>query len=218
MEGTIQGEYRRQFEETFAALAAENPNITTDGREDCRKALDLVEEVVRGTKSRGIPTYIEADDLIQECLLRLPDAMRKYRGENGASPKTYLRTVIRRDVLDQIAAQRREPINSPYRDTDNIEVGNEVKPEDERAWKKNFKSNVAEYSRSLADAGEWGPQPQPLMDACGALTPEQRAAVTLCDLEGITQEEAAARLGIKRTAIASRLRKAHGKLAKLRIP
>jgi DNA-directed RNA polymerase specialized sigma subunit len=57
--------------------------------------------------------------------MRLPDAIRNYRGEAGASLKTYLKTAIRRDVMDAIGHERREPIHGK-RSGDDVVVGIEA--------------------------------------------------------------------------------------------
>ena len=183
--------------------------------------LPLVERIVLGTIARGVPAYIEKEDLVQECALRLPEAIGRYRGKAGASLKTYLKTVIRRDVMDEIRRQRREPIHSGARSADSITVGIEaVEARNVKERNEQFKRAVTEYSWGVAHSREGAPawgglgiNPLAVRSLC-ALTHDQYQAVVLCDVAGMTQQGAAERLGITRNAIASRLRKAHATLDK----
>lgn len=206
MDKRISGEFRHEFEQMFGALATANPHISIAGRRQCEKALDLVEGVVRGTVARGVPTYIEADDLIQECLVRLPDAISAYTGKHGASVKTYLKAVIRHDVLDVIGHERRQPTNMAYRD--NIAVGHDAPWEEEDI---EWKDAALSYSHGLRQSREWERGSLTGVDKA-LLTPDQYDAVILCHVEGMTQEQAAKRLGITREALSSRLRKARAKI------
>lgn len=175
----------------------------------------LVEQVVRGTCSRGVPTYIESDDLIQECALRLPQAIRDYRGEAGASMKTYLKAVIRRDVLDVIKRERREPIHG-CRTGGDLTALCEAESDDPESRNVAFKSAVYEHSMEMGslNARRADNTDSRLGDWRNLLTAEQVQVVELCHIDRMTQEEAATRLGITRNAVKSRLLKASARLQK----
>jgi RNA polymerase sigma factor (sigma-70 family) len=204
MNKPIEGEFRRQFEETFADAGLDNPHITESGREECRGALDVIEGVVRGEISRGLPSYIDADDLIQECAIRLPAAIKAYRGKGGASVKTYLKTVIRNDVMDLIKLERREPIHSPFCDgSSDVRFNEDDERDEEISWSsyRNREDSGEEHELTERDKSR-------LKALFTLLTKEQLIAVLMCHHEGLTQEQAAKRLGITRNAVKSRLRKA----------
>jgi RNA polymerase sigma factor (sigma-70 family) len=191
--------------------------MTIEDREECKRALDLVLGFVRGTLSRGVPTYVEADDLVQECLIRLPDAIRDYRGKNGSSVKTYLKAVIRNDVMDAIKRERREPASGGV-EIDTADTGTAGGPRvglvNEHGQQISRNHAALEYSSGVAEQNGWNRQIYPVVDPVALLTDQQLDVVGLCDLLDVTQEEAAERLGITRNAVASRLRKAHTKLRK----
>lgn len=181
--------------------------------------LPLVKQIVRGTCSRGVPTYIDADDLVQECALRLPQAIIGYQGRLGASMKTYLKTVIRRDVLDVIDRESCDPICG-LRIGDDITACIEVESQDTESRNRAFKHAVAENSRAIADSNAdpaaWSGDAGRLSDWRGRLTSEQAQVVELCHVNGMTQKQAAARLGVTREAVKSRLLKASLNLRKQR--
>jgi len=210
MNKPISGELRHEFEQMFAALATGNPHIALKDREQCEKALDLVLDIVRGTLSRGAPTYIEADDLIQECLMRLPDVIRDYRGKRGAALKTYLKTAIRRDVMDAIQRERREPIH--YAAGDNIlPNGETIEDGAPVPWEE---ADFSMFKQSALEQRELDQRSTAVFDAMHMLTNDQLDAVILCHVSGLTQDAAARQLGITREAVASRLRKASAALKK----
>lgn len=173
--------------------------------------LPLVKKCVGLACADGVPTYIEADDLIQECAIRLPKAIRDFRGDAGASMKTYLTGVIKNDVKDQINRAR-----TAYglRTGDNVpEMDGASEPEDLES--NGYGSSAVWYfSRERAESNEDHRGSSPRPDLRKVLTPEQAEVVELCHLQGLTQEVAAVRLGITRNAVKSRLLKAEANIKK----
>jgi RNA polymerase sigma factor (sigma-70 family) len=209
MERLIPDKMRRDLREVFAALAAENPYITAEDREQC-DILALVEGVVRGELSRGVPFYVEGDALAQECLVRIPEAIRSFSRRNGCSLKSYLKCVILHDVQDVIKSERREPIHS-HRDgpdvSESIDPVTETEPGDSdmvKAFFENSDSQAQHFGLSRIEGAM----------LC-FLTKGQYDAVRLCHLDGLTQEQAAKALGITREAVKSRLGKASATLQKV---
>ena len=152
--------------------------------------------------------------------MRLPDVIKGYRGTAGASLKTYLKTTIRRDVMDAIRRERREPINS--RSGENIVVGIESNsaegdgPVARIAADAAFRADVIAYSEEKSNQRE---RPDwfdggPIGAMESLLTDGQIQVVRLCHISGMTQERAAKELGITRGAVKSRLAKADAKLRK----
>jgi RNA polymerase sigma factor (sigma-70 family) len=215
MNKPISEEMRRELEYVFAACATANPHMTPKDREQCREALDLVLAVVRGTLSRGVPSYIEGDDLVQECLIRLPDAIRAYRRKSGSSVKTYLKAVIRNDVMDFINHERRQP-SAIAEGFETWNPGDESPAlVDEYGLRIGWAQAALNHSRDIAEQRDWDRlERPPTVDLTALLTDEQLDVVAFCDLLDRSQKDTAELLGISRNAVASRLRKAHAKLRK----
>ena len=189
---------RREFGATFAALATENPYISVKGREECRNALELVEGVVRGV----VATDIDCDELIQECLIRLPDAIRQYRGNNGSSLRTYLKKVIQNDVIDAIKRERKDLVHNaqplPMESQPQGSLGHSLQwvLYDNLRLDDDLASSIsADYAR------------QQLRGWLDWVTPDQAIVLALCTIHGLTQEAAATRLGTTRGGVLSRLNK-----------
>lgn len=163
----------------------------------------LVLDVVKGIVARGVPEHIAKDDLIQHCTLHLFDAITAYRGENGASLRTYLQSVIRNKAQNFIKRERSQTgqwVRGKF-DGDDADA--------ENCWHERV-----DYSRDQGDRSNTYTSSEAehrLLDwerIAELVTPEQLQALQCCYRHGKTQEEAAAELGITREALASRLRKA----------
>lgn len=63
--------------------------------------LELAKQVIRDFLASRLPSPgLEFDDLLQECLLHWWRQRNAYKETRGASPKTYMRTVLRAKLLD----------------------------------------------------------------------------------------------------------------------
>ena len=122
----------------------------------------------------------DAFDLVQEALLRVRKGLETYR---PGSMEAWLSRIVTNVFLDEVRRKRRRPV--------------EVLPEDP----ERVVSRGPSPEQAVADAGLEGDIEQALM----ALQPEFRAAVVLCDLEGLTYEEIALTLGIKVGTVRSRI-------------
>lgn len=167
------------------------------------KHTPLILGVIGGILSRGVPEHITKDDLIQHCTLCLLDAVAGYRGENGASLKTYLQRVIWNKAQNFIKRERSQTglWDRGGLDGDGADMGS-------------CRQGRADYDRYQADRSNTDTSNETesrLLDwerIAELLTPEQFQALQCCHRYSKTQEGAAAELGITREALASRLRKA----------
>ena len=71
---------------------------------------------------------------------------------------------------------------------------------------------VAELTRSSADATGWDDQFEVLHDEIARLSERYRVVIVLCDLEGLTEGQAAVRLGLPVGTVRSRLRRGRERL------
>ena len=127
----------------------------------------------------------DAEDLIQETALRGFERFHQLR-DPGAG-KSWLFTILTRTHLNRLRAARRSA------ETLFSDLG-----------VREFEQALAAYTKEGANASDPGVS-QDLTMALDRLDPELRAAVTLVDLEGFRQREAADMLGVAEGTIASRL-------------
>ena len=129
-----------------------------------------------------------AEDLVQEVFIRLPQAIRRYRGESSLgsfilgiainNSKHYVRTAARRRQLAERQATESPPAASPSPD-------------------------AAMDDHRLADA---------IARALDELSLAQRAAFVLCEVDQQTSVQAAAILGIPDATVRTRLHAAKQRL------
>lgn len=147
-----------------------------------------VEARLRSFVSRRVASAADVDDVIQEVFLRLSQSVGSLRDEDRLAP--WLFSIARNVVTDHHRrAARERPLGE----------GELALPEDDR---------------------EDAPDARPLEDelaACVArfvaeLPPEQREAITLVELEGVSQKDAAERLGLSHSGMKSRVQRARAEL------
>ncbi|MEP7327327.1 MAG: RNA polymerase sigma factor [Gemmatimonadota bacterium] len=127
----------------------------------------------------------DAEDLLQETALRGFERFHQLRDPSAG--KSWLFTILTRTHLNRLRAARRS---------------GEILFSDlgEAAWEE----AMAAYTREGKDFSDTGVG-HDLTMALDQLDPELRAAVTLVDLEGFRQREAAEMLDIAEGTVASRL-------------
>jgi RNA polymerase sigma factor (sigma-70 family) len=140
--------------------------------------LPLIGRIVRSLVACGLPAFVDRDDIKQEAAMRLITAIDRYDGRNGASRETFLRKVIRQDLLDAIDKQWRKDRYSLVHD-DPRQAGTRL---------ISGAHHVSEWRKTL--------------------TRKQAQAMELVYVYGFTQERAADKLGIHRVSVAKRLRSA----------
>ena len=122
----------------------------------------------------------DAEDLTQETFIRV------FRSLAGYKPGTFegwLHRITTNLFLDMVRRRARLRMEGLPEDTDRLPGGG---PDPEQVW---------------SDA-HLDPDLQAALDA---LAPEFRAAVVLCDVEGLSYEEIAATLGVKLGTVRSRI-------------
>lgn len=69
--------------------------------------LPLVKDVIRVAFPGGFPSYVNLEDMEQECFIRLPAIIEDHHGKNGARLETFVRTAVRNDARDYLKQQHR---------------------------------------------------------------------------------------------------------------
>ena len=130
------------------------------------------EPVLRSYLSGAFPSVRDLDDVVQESYLRV---WRARLGQPIASSKAFLFTVARRVALDLARRARRSPI-SPLVDTADL--------------------HVLYDGPSAADLLDERQKIELLGEAIGSLPARCREIITLHKVQGLSQSEVAARLGL----------------------
>jgi RNA polymerase sigma-70 factor (ECF subfamily) len=130
----------------------------------------------------------DAEDLTQEVFVRV------FRSLNSYSPGTFegwLHRITTNLVLDQVRRKQRIRFDALPEDAADRLAGSDPGPE--RTWEH----NNLDYD---------------IQRALDSLAPDFRAAVVLCDIEGLSYEEIAATLGIKLGTVRSRIHRGRAQL------
>jgi RNA polymerase sigma-70 factor (ECF subfamily) len=130
----------------------------------------------------------DAEDLTQEVFVRV------FRSLSTYTPGTFegwLHRITTNLFLDQVRRKKRIRFDALAEDADSRMPGRE--PDPSRA-----------YDDTHLD--------DDIQAALDALSPDFRAAVVLCDIEGLTYEEIAATLGIKLGTVRSRIHRGRAQL------
>jgi RNA polymerase sigma-70 factor (ECF subfamily) len=130
----------------------------------------------------------DAEDLTQEVFVRVFRSLSKY------TPGTFegwLHRITTNLFLDQVRRKRRIRFDALPEDAADRLPGSDVAP-DQRHADRSFDGDI--------------------QAALDALAPEFRAAVVLCDIEGLSYEEVAAALDIKLGTVRSRIHRGRAQL------
>jgi RNA polymerase sigma-70 factor (ECF subfamily) len=148
-----------------------------------------------------------ASDLVHEALLRAHRDIGQFRGQTEAELVGWLRTILRRAVVDQIRhekAQERDPWREERRIHDALA---------ESAAGLDAFVAARQPSPSEQVAGE--EQRLRIARAVEQLPDDQRAAFLLRDLQGLPLKEVAARLGKTERSVAGLLQRGRRALREL---
>ena len=133
----------------------------------------------------------EAADLTQDTFVRAFGAWHRFTPEHEASAAAWLRRIATNLFLD--AARRRARLRvdalSPERAERMVDAGGAA---DRRLDERTLESDV--------------------VAALDRLSPDFRATVVLCDIEGVSHEEAAQALGVRVGTVRTRLHRARAQL------
>lgn len=127
----------------------------------------------------------DAEDVVQESYLRAYGAMATERFEGRASMRTWLYRIVTNAALDALRSRRRRRRWQVLGEADAVDEGQSI-----------------EATAALRELGSW----------LGELAPEQRAAIVLKELEGMTSAEVASVLGCSEGAVEQRLVRARATL------
>lgn len=135
--------------------------------------------------------WAEAEDLVQDTLLR---AFRAQSSFDGAHPRAWLLTILRRTHLNEIRRKRPQLVDEARLDRSRPAFGGA--------------QEAASAEQTVMDA-LWGPE---LEAALAELDPRFRVVVLLIDVDQLTYAEAAGVLGVPEGTVMSRLSRGRRKL------
>ena len=152
---------------------------------------DLHEPLLRFI-TRRVPDRASAEDILQEVMLRLHRHADEIRHVDSVSG--WIHTISRNAITDyyRAAARRELPVDSPTQGDEPDAAVDEPGPGLRR--------------------GELTGCLEPLL---ARLSPAHREALQLTDLDGLTQAEAGARLGLSTSGMKSRVQRARNQLRDL---
>ncbi len=146
----------------------------------------------------------EADDLMQDALLRAYRALGSFRG--GATFQTWLYRIATNICVDALRRRRRQGARTFSLD-DPLDVAEGQVTRD-----------VADHASDPQQLAEVGELQEEVVKAIGELSPKLRSVVVLFDLEGLTYEQIAQALGLPLGTVKSRLFNARVRLRELLKP
>lgn len=161
--------------------------------ETCQTDLSLqawktLEDRLRPFIARRVSRQADVDDILQDVFVRVLRGLPTLRNRERFGPWVY--QIARSTIIDHYRASGRAP-----RLVDDIEA--RMDAETDRETDENpVASEVAEYARIFLDL----------------LPSPYREALTLTELEGLTQKEAAEQLGISHSGMKSRVQRGREKL------
>ena len=162
--------------------------ITTD----TRPALRDLEARVRPFVARRVSSSADVDDVVQDVFLRMQRGLSTLRDEERFGPWVY--QVARSAIAEHRRARTRHPIAD--REVDEAEApATTIDDEEEGAVERNLATYVAPFIAML---------PSPY-----------REALTLTELEGVSQKDAAQMIGISVSGMKSRVQRGREKLRAL---
>lgn len=132
----------------------------------------------------------DAQDLVQEVLLRVQRGLTTYR---PGSLRGWLSRITTNAFLDDARRRSRRPVR--------------VLPDDP--------DTVVPAAPDAAVASAQARLPDHVQDAVRALPPDHRAAVVLCDVVGLSYEEIAGALDIPLGTVRSRIHRGRARLREL---
>ena len=159
-------------------------------RSDMRSAYRDLEGRLRPFVARRVSSPADADDVMQDVFLRMQRGMADLRDEERFGPWVY--QVARSAIADHRRASARHPLATlPEHDA----VDDPIELEDDCAVERELATYIAPFVAMLA-------------------TP-YREALTLTELEGLTQKGAAEMMGLSLSGMKSRVQRGRHQLRKL---
>lgn len=159
---------------------------------EAERAWRAIEERLRPFVARRVSTPADVDDVLQEVFLRLSRGLGSLRDEERIAP--WLFTIARNAATDHQRRVARSPLAR-------AEV-RERASEDDPAEDAQDERLLGELSRCVASF-------------VAQLPTEQREAITLVELEGVSQKDAAAMLGLSHSGMKSRVQRGRAALRRM---
>jgi RNA polymerase sigma-70 factor (ECF subfamily) len=156
-----------------------------------RGAYRELEARLRPFVARRVPSPADVDDVVQDVFLRMQRGLADVRDEDRFGPWVY--RVARSAIADHRRARARHPLAAG--DAPDVPVGPDDADED-GAVERMVATHIAPFVALL---------PSPY-----------RAALTLTELEGISQRDAAAMLGVSISGMKSRVQRGRARRARPR--
>lgn len=153
-----------------------------------RRTWDALADQLRPFIARRVPTPSDTDDVLQEVLVRVHRGLPQLREEDRLAPWVY--RIARNTIVDHVRAQPRHVVAAPGVG-DAAGAGPEIAGDEDAATR--------DLTRALA-----------LFIA--ALPSPYREAITLTEIEGRTQREAAQMAGVSLSGMKSRVQRGRAKL------
>lgn len=157
--------------------------------EDTRCAYDELEQRLRPFIARRVPPA-DVDDVVQDVFLRVQRSLASLRNDQSFAPWLY--QVARSAIAELYRQQLRQP--APLADD-----APDLEAPDDDAGPSPLETELASY----------------LLPLVARLPSPYREALTLVDLEGMTQQAAANALGISLSGMKSRVQRGREKLRAL---
>jgi RNA polymerase sigma-70 factor (ECF subfamily) len=161
-----------------------DPSTSRDFTQE--RAWRELEEKLRPFIARRVKAGADVDDVLQDTFLRIQRGLPSLRDEQRFGPWIY--RVARSAVIDHIRSAKRHPLAAH----EPPDVEGEPEEADDGAVEREFAACAAQFVATL---------PSPY-----------REALTLTELEGLTQKQAAEMLGISVSGMKSRVQRGREKL------
>jgi len=162
---------------------------------------DAVAERLRPYLLRQVGSAADADDVLQEVLLKMHASLGSLRDSERLVPWAF--GIARRSVVDHKRARGRRPIPTGAQPAD-------VQPADAQSPGADPHDSALPASSEASEGAE--ALLAVIASFVAALPSPYREAVVLTELEGLSQREAAARMGVSVTAMKSRVQRGRHKL------
>jgi RNA polymerase sigma-70 factor, ECF subfamily len=167
---------------------------------------DRLEKMVRVRLHRGLQGRVDPDDVLQETYLDLAQQLPNYPGPEAMPVFLWLRLL----TGQRLARVHRQHLGSAKRD-----AGREV-PADRGGGGEADSSSMADFLvgrlTTASRAADRAERAQLVRRAIDALDPLDREIISLRTFEGLTNNEAAAVLGLAKAAACNRYVRAMGRL------
>jgi RNA polymerase sigma-70 factor (ECF subfamily) len=163
---------------------------------DARCAHRELETRLRPYVARRVSAPADVDDVMQDVFLRMQRGLGGLREEDRFGPWVY--AVARSAIADHRRARSRHPVAEVVTDTEEdgrAELPAVIDEDDDGAVERELAMYVAAFVAML---------PSPY-----------REALTLTELEGLTQKEAAEMLGVSLSGMKSRVQRGRERLRKM---